>query len=460
VRTSGLPNVGIQGVCFGQTLAAMSPGAAPFNWGNVLWHELGHVFAIQMSKNHVPRWFTEGLSEYETIVRRPEWHREEDPALYAALKAGRIPAIESFNKAFTHVSSVEDVTMAYYAASQVVVFMAETYGFDKVVAAMPRWAAGERTAEVMKGSIGVTPDELDKRYRAWLGPRLERYKKQYTPDLHAPPLDEARKAARAEPKSAKRQVELALALLADGQKPESLAVLDEALRLDPKQPDANYMKLRLAMSEKNLTEAERLVAKMIADGNDGYALRMKAADVAEAKKQDALVKSNLEAAHKLDPSQVEPLQGLYDLAHKRKDDDGELWALRRLSLLDQHDRKVYNLLLERLLAKGQWEEARQVGESSMFVDVKNPKTHRMYARALARTGRFLSAVYELNSALVCKPKPKDQIEIYEDLAKAYDKLGEAEYAKQAREFARQIGSAPAGPGPRPMGPPGADPMGT
>jgi hypothetical protein len=86
------PNVGIQGVCFGQTLAACRPQAAPFNWGNVLWHELGHVFAIQISKNHVPRWYTEGLSEYETIIRRPEWQREEDPALYAALKGGRIPS--------------------------------------------------------------------------------------------------------------------------------------------------------------------------------------------------------------------------------------------------------------------------------------------------------------------------------------------------------------------------------
>jgi tetratricopeptide (TPR) repeat protein len=72
VRTSGLPNVGIQGVCFGHVLAAMTPTAEPFNWGNVLWHELGHVFAIQLSRSHVPRWFTEGLSEYETIVRRPE----------------------------------------------------------------------------------------------------------------------------------------------------------------------------------------------------------------------------------------------------------------------------------------------------------------------------------------------------------------------------------------------------
>ncbi|HEY4118261.1 MAG TPA: hypothetical protein VGM56_10410, partial [Byssovorax sp.] len=116
VRTSGLPHVGIQGVCFGQTLAALSPSAAPFNWGNVLWHELGHVFAIQMSKNHVPRWFTEGLSEYETIIRRPEWQREQDPELYAALKNGRVPEVASFNRAFTHVKDVSDVTMAYYAA--------------------------------------------------------------------------------------------------------------------------------------------------------------------------------------------------------------------------------------------------------------------------------------------------------------------------------------------------------
>ena len=46
--------------------------------------------------------------------------------------------------------------------------------------------------------------------------------------------------------------------------------------------------------------------------------------------------------------------------------------------------------------------------------------HRNYARALARTGRFVSAVYELNSALVCKPKLKDQVEIYGELAKAYE----------------------------------------
>ena len=443
IRTSGLPNIGIQGVCFGQTLAAMSPAAGAFNWGNVIWHELGHVFAIQMSKNHVPRWFTEGLSEYETIIRRPEWKREEDPALFAGLKGGRIPAVDSFNKAFTHVDDVEDVTMAYFAASQILVYLAQEYGFPKVVSMLPRWANGERTPEVVKGALGITSEELDRRFRAWLAPRLDRYAKQYVPDLHSPPLDDARKAAKAAPSNAKKMVELALALYADGQKPEGEAMLAEALRLDPKQPDAHYVKLRMAMREKNFAEAERLVAKMIADGNDGYAVRMKSADIAEFKKDTIRQKVDLEAASKLDPTQVEPVQGLYDLAHKLQNVDEELKTLQKLTLLDQHDRKVWGMYLERLVQKGQWEEAAKIGEGALFVDVANPKIHRLYARALARTGRFVSAVYELNSAIVCKPKPKDQAEIYGELALAYDKLKSPELAAKAREYAKQVSKAPA-----------------
>ncbi len=444
VRTSGLPNVGIQGVCFGKTLAAMSPAAAPFNWGNVLWHELGHVFAIQLSKSHVPRWFTEGLSEYETILRRPEWQREEDPALYAGLRAGRIPAVEGFNRAFTHVDSVEDVTMAYFAASQILVFAAGEFGFDKVVSMLPKWGAGKRTPEVVREALGIGPEELDRRYRAWLGKKLARYDQQYVPDLHVPPLDDARKAALADSKNAKRHVALALALYADKQAPEGDAVLAEALRLDPKQPDAHLVKVRQALGKKDLPEAARLLAKLVTDGHDGYAVRLKSADVAEAQKDPARMTAHLEAAAKLDPTQAEPLQALYDLAHKRKDEAGEVAYLRRIAALDQHDRRVWRRLLELLVARGEWDEARKVGEGAMFVDVRNPKVHALYARALARTGQFVSAVYELNSALVCKPKPAEKAAIYGELAKAYDKLGEAESAKLARDYQKQVG--PAGDG--------------
>ncbi|AKT42296.1 tetratricopeptide repeat protein [Chondromyces crocatus] len=438
VRTSGLPNVGIQGVCFGQTLAAMSPAAAEFNWGNVIWHELGHVFAIQASKNHVPRWFTEGLSEYETIVRRSEWQREEESSLYAAYKAGRVPEVNSFNRAFTHVDDVSDVTMAYFAASQIVVFMVEAFGFEKVASMLPRWGAGERTPAVVQAALGISTTELDRRFRAWLKPRLARYEKQYVPDLHAPPLDDARKAVLKAPRDPKKHVQLALSLFGDGQEQEGEAVLAEALRIDPKQPDAHYIKLRMAFGQKRLDEAERVIAKMIANGHDGYAVRLKAADLAEVKKDRVKMKAHLEAAHQFDPSQAEPLQALYDVAHKAKDPAGELSALRRLAQLDQHDRRVWRRLLRLLVEQGHWEEARRVGESALFVDVASSETHRLYARALARTGYHLSAIFELNSALLTHPKAQEAEQIYGELAKAYEKLKRDDLAKKALAYQQEV----------------------
>lgn len=438
IRTSGLPNVGIQGVCFGQSLAALSPTAGPFNWGNVVWHELGHVFAIQQSKNHVPRWFTEGLSEYETIIARPEWRREEEPALFAGLNGGRIPPLDGFNRAFTHVDSVADVTMAYYAASQLVVFMAETYGFAKVVDMLPRWGRGARTPDVVQGALGIPHEQVDKQFRAWLKTRLARYEKQYVPDLHAPPLAEARKALRADPKNPKKLVQLALALFSEGENTDGLAVLEEALVADPKNADANYVRLRLAMDKKKLEEAAKIIDKMIADGHDGYTLRIKAADIAEARKDKVRTREHMEAANKFDPSQAEPLQAIYDMAHRLGDKTAELDALRRLAMVDQHDRRVWVRMLELLVARGSYDEAVKVGESAMYVDVMNPRVHRLYAKALAHTGKHISAIYELNSAILAETKTEEKAELYEALAKGYDKLKETEMAKQARDYAKLV----------------------
>ena len=92
VRTTGLPNLGVQGVCFGKVITSISPAGGPFNWGQIDWHELAHVFHIQLSNNHVPRWFTEGLAEYETLIARPEWKREMDHYLWAALQDDQLPA--------------------------------------------------------------------------------------------------------------------------------------------------------------------------------------------------------------------------------------------------------------------------------------------------------------------------------------------------------------------------------
>ena len=408
VRTSGLPNIGIQGVCFGRVVAAISPKAEPFNYGNVLWHELGHVFAIQLSKNHVPRWFTEGLSEYETIARRPEWARELDPELYQAINSGKLPGAVDMNRAFTHASDASDVTVAYYAASQMLVWTVEKFGMPKVALALKLWGAGKKTPEVIKGAFGVTAQEYDAGYRQWQLGRLSRYKNQYLFSLKGKDLDEAKKNVQSAPNDPKAHVVLALALVRSRKAKEAKAEIDAAFAIDPKNPDAHYVAAQLARGEKDLESARKHLDTMRSNGNDGYVIHSMLADIAEEQKNEVATRFHLEAAHRFDPSQSEPLKGLFDLASSSKREGDALAALEKLAQLEQHDRKVWRLLLDKLVAAKRWDDARRIGESAIFVDIMGLQTHSLYARALAATNAHDTAVYELETAVLCPGKPPEK----------------------------------------------------
>ncbi|MBM4364498.1 MAG: hypothetical protein FJ104_17600, partial [Deltaproteobacteria bacterium] len=154
VRTSGLPTTAIQGVCFGRTLAAMSPRDERFNLGMTLWHELSHVYHLQLSRSRVPRWFTEGLAEYETLVARPEWARELDRELDRALAAGRVPGLLDLNLAFSRAEDVADMATAYYASTHVVAHLAERHGMPALRRMLVAWAEGKSTREVLESSTG------------------------------------------------------------------------------------------------------------------------------------------------------------------------------------------------------------------------------------------------------------------------------------------------------------------
>lgn len=408
VRTSGLPNIGIQGVCFGRVVAAISPHAEPFNYGNVLWHELGHVFAIQLSNNHVPRWFTEGLSEYETIARRPEWARELDPQLYQAITNDKLPGAVDMNRAFTHAEGAEDVTVAYYAASQMMVWTVERFGMKKVVEALRLWGQGKKTPEVIPLAFGVSPADYDKGFRQWALARMSRYKDQYLFTLKGKDLDEAKKDVQAKPKDPTAHIVLALAhLRARKGVADAKNALDAAFAIDPKNPDAHFVAAKLAAGEKDLAAAAKHLEAIRATGRSGYAVENLLADIAEEKKDKDKMRFHLEAAYRLDPSQSEPLKGLYDLAHEAGRDGDELDALRKLAQLEQHDRKIWRTLLDKLVAQQKWDEARKVGEGAIFVDVMGGPTHVLYARALAAAGLHDKAVHELETALLTKMKDKE-----------------------------------------------------
>lgn len=431
IRTSGLPRIGIQGVCFGRTLAASSPKGQAFNWGNVLWHELGHVFAIQLSKAHVPRWFTEGLSEYETFMRRPEWQREEDLALYNAMRANRIPKLANFNRAFTHAEEAGDVTMAYYAASQVMTYIGERYGMGKIAEMLRLWGQGVRDPEVVQRALGVSFEELERQFRTWLEPRLVRYSRQFVADLRAPALEEAKKAAAENPGDVRKQVELVIAAAQEGDGELAQAALEAARKAGPKDAHVRYLTAQLQRKRKDVAGARGTLEAMIRDKQDGYPVRMDLADLAESAKDAATMRAHLEAAHRLDPSQTEPLEALYDLAKKDKRADDMIAALRDLSMLDQHERRVFVRLMDLLAERERWDEVARVGARAVFVDVHNARVHRHYGTALARLGQRDRAMFELESALLCGPKPQDEAAVHVEMAKLFQAGGQADKAKAA-----------------------------
>jgi tetratricopeptide (TPR) repeat protein len=435
VRSSGLPNLGIEGVCFGHVVSALSPRAEPFNWGNVLWHELGHVFAIQLSKNHVPRWFTEGLSEYETMIRRPEWKRELDPELYVALEKHALPSVVDMNRAFSHADSAVDVTVAYYAASQMVAFAAERFGFPKIDRALILWGQGKRTADVLADAFGMSPTDFDAAFGAWAHARLSRYTAQYLFDVPVLTLEDAAQKVTSDPKSAEAHVGLAVALFHDQKVEDARREVEQALTLDPTCKNAHYVAARIATALGVLDDATKEVAALRAQGADGYALQMVVADLTARRHDDRSRRLALEAAWRFDPTQVDPLHALYDLAHKENRADDELRMLTEIAKLDQHDRTVYRLLLERLVSLHKWDEAKLVGESALYVDVENRDIHVNFARALSATGDHAQASFELESALLCDGQPQGKAAVHALLARERASVGDMAGARAHRDQA-------------------------
>ena len=72
-RHAGL---GALGVTFGYVVAMDSPSArkpGQWHWASTMWHELSHVYVLEMTNHRVPRWFTEGLAVYEETAASPDW---------------------------------------------------------------------------------------------------------------------------------------------------------------------------------------------------------------------------------------------------------------------------------------------------------------------------------------------------------------------------------------------------
>jgi tetratricopeptide (TPR) repeat protein len=441
VRTSGLPKTYIQGVCFGRTLAVLTPGEQQLNLGMTLWHELAHVFHIQMSLAHVPRWFTEGLAEYETRLARPEWRREHDRELFEALRSGRLPAVADMNRAFTHARNMEDMATAYYASGQILAMLAERYGSERLSKMMELWGTGLRTPEVIERALGATPAGIDGQFRSWLAARLEYLSRQFVPVRPRGSLGQSELAVLRTAQGAEQQARYALELLGAGRLEDAKRAAERARARDAASPDALWAEAQVEQAEQSWNQAESSLRRLMVLGHDGFAVQMELARLRIRQKDPTAAVRALQAAHELSPTESEPLRILVKIAETKGDDDATLEGLRKLAAFEPHDPSVYRRLMQLLVARRAYAEACEVGEAAIFSDMTGLETHMLFAQALQGRGQIDRAMFEFESATLCEGSPRLQAEARRRLAEIYRGRGKVRAAKEQLSQARALEAA-------------------
>lgn len=418
VRTSGLPRTAIQGVCFGRKLATVSPAGSPGNLGMTLWHELGHVFHIGLSKNRVPRWYTEGLAEWETAHRDLGWSRELDLSLLQAKNADALPRLAHMSQAFTHAKTHEDVATAYYLSSKIVDFIIETRGEETAALLLKSLGDKRLPEDVFPEVLGAPFAELDQQLSSWLSTNLTRYSGQFVSQRSTVASKTVEPQVKKSPGDAKLALTLGLSLLSEG----DLKAADQQLtKIRSTWPltkpgvaasdvgaQATFALARLRLAQEDKKAAQAFVEEILKAGYDGFELRMVLARTLLAQKMVKEAEVHLVAASQLDEWDSTPWGLLAALRHAAGDEVGELEAIARLARIEENDAAVHHRLVELLLAQKKFIEAARAADLLLWVDLGHLETHRLAALAFSQAGQLGRANFEWTSALLTQAAPAEK----------------------------------------------------
>ena len=177
VRTMGMPGLGALGVTFDSVIAMDSPDSrkpGTFHWASTLWHELSHVYVLNMTKSRVPRWFTEGLAVYEETAASPDWGDRLDPDAIEAIKGKKLLPISDIDRGFIHPTYPAQVVVSYYQAGKICNFIQQKWGYDKLIDMVHDYAALKTTPEVIEREFKMKPEEFDRQFLTWIEAQTKR----------------------------------------------------------------------------------------------------------------------------------------------------------------------------------------------------------------------------------------------------------------------------------------------
>jgi len=174
VRTFGMPGGdGFLGVCFGHVITANSPRLErSANWQATLWHEFCHVVTLNLTRNKMPRWLSEGISVYEELQRDPTWGQRINPQYRRMILGGELTPVGHLSSAFMNPPSPQHLQFAYYESALVVEFLVERFGFAAVKAILADLAEGAKINAAIATHAGPIK-RMEKEFEAFARKRAE-----------------------------------------------------------------------------------------------------------------------------------------------------------------------------------------------------------------------------------------------------------------------------------------------
>lgn len=227
---------GALGACFGRVIAMSSPKARiplDYSWQATMWHEIAHVFTLQLSDYKVPRWLTEGISQYEEHRHSAPWGRELTMQYAREMATGQVFTFKQLSEAFKKSSRI---SMAYFEASLVAEQLEQLGGTAALQSLLKSYAAGANDTEAFTKAFGKTVPEIEASFRAFTEQRygaLRDALKDPAPKVAEDDLAGLKARADAMPGNYIAQTSYANAALQAQQTVEAKRVLERAAALAP-----------------------------------------------------------------------------------------------------------------------------------------------------------------------------------------------------------------------------------
>jgi tetratricopeptide (TPR) repeat protein len=405
VRTFGMPgNPGYLGVCFGQVVTANSPAANPggnINWEAVLWHEFCHVITLNLTRNKMPRWLSEGISVHEEREANAAWGQRMTPTYREMILGGEMWPVGRLSAAFLSPASDLHLQFAYYESSLVVDFLIERFGMDKLRSLLRELGAGVTINEAIAKNTGPM-EQVEKEFELFARKKAQ----QLAPGLDWEKPEPAGSPGKTGEKRGSRR----------GGRP-SLPLPSAAL------DDEQVWRIWAVTHPTNFWVMSRRATEFV------------------EKESWTEARSLLQTLTKLYPDWIGEDSGYLLLARAHRalgESEAEGQALSRLAEQDDRAAPVYLRLMELESASTNWPAVARNANRYLAVNPLVPAPHKFLAEAAEHMGDYQVAAAEYRALL--QLSPADPAELHYRLALLLHRIGDVRGA--TRHVLQSLEEAP------------------